>query len=274
MSIIVFAIGYVSCRTGLHDSLNQYEVLSLSAYIVIFIGLLLYFLIFTNFGNDIDDVFQIDFILRNFDLSRSPSWVEQYTLLKSDQAKELGYGTALEGISSRIRTFIGANSFAAFGSVVLIYFGVAFNTARLLSRTATEPYLRNVRALTKYSLYSVGGMLTLGVLSESSLHSWALIFARPYEHCLQNVVDQLKLFIGVSYSISIGLAFLPIFAAWTYKVNEMSLNTSVTGNVLPKEWRKASDLELTLIDFLRSFAAVVLPAIVPSALSFLSKIPI
>ncbi len=266
ISTISMPIGIFLCSLGLRGILRNiiYKQIALGVFEILFCSILAYFW-YSDYSNDVSDWFRDKFIVRE-DLVRPLAWAESYTTLPTFDN--------LYAIPSALRTFVQLDYLAVFGSILLIYLGTSLVSANLAVREPTEDYLRAIRGGIRYSLFAMGTVLTLGVLSESSLHHWGLLFARPYESCLQTVVGELRTFIGVSYAISIGSAFAPAFMIWLYRVNALSKTAAATKAVSTAEWRRTSELDLTPLEFARSFVAVVLPAVLPNALDFLSKIPL
>jgi hypothetical protein len=221
----------------------------------------------------LNDLFQFDFIGRNADATRPMGWVERFTGDPTAASHAMGYDI-VSGVWGRVQAFIGANVIAAFGSVSLISWGLACIFANLATQPPSADYLRSVRATIRYSLYASAAVFTLGVLTESSLHVWALLFARPYDDCLQLIIGELRTFIGLNYAIAIGLSFLPVFGIWSYRTRQLAVHETQIDGPTSQEWQKTAGLDVTFMDFIRSFVLIVLPAVIPNAVSFLVKIPI
>jgi len=92
--------------------------------------------------------------------------------------------------------------------------------ASLASRLLTEgdesqaKELRGMRPVFQYSLFAAGAVLTMGVLSQTALDNWAVLFARPYNRCLDVIIDEFHTFVGSTYVIIILLGFAPAFLFW------------------------------------------------------------
>jgi hypothetical protein len=276
ISIVGTFVGVASCAVGRRGIASEGN--ATAKYIVVsamVLGPLVIALALTDFGNDVNDLFQFDFIGRNLNQSRPIGWVESFTgdPTANTEAVKIGYGF-LGGVWGRVQTFIALNVLAAFGSASLVSWGLACIFANLASKPPSADYLRSVRAVIRYSLYACAAVFTLGVLTESSLHGWALIFAKPYDSCLQSITGELRTFIGINYAIALGFIFLPVFVIWLFRTHQLANLETKDKTSTSQEWQKAAGLDVTAMEFIRSFVIIVLPTIVPSAVSFFAKIPI